>query len=497
MRLGLISLLALLVSACGGCPAGMERDGDRCVPVGDAGLDGAVDTNVADTETPVCGPCVGTQVCDEALERCVDCLNDEGCADSGGVCVDGACVECRDGAHCVDRAPACRAGVCTACPDAGDCDGPETARAARAQMCACIVEREPDFAGVYEGADTPYESVQATYCHGQPVGSVPGREAEIFVSIAEGRLGWDFEVFASCGQAAWRFDPRRAAIAMVPDGGICHTSVECTGGSCEGTCPGTCANIRGGSCSLGCGSLACTPSGCDDPPELGEDCINGECAPNLWCSGTCMPPSPGAFPCDDDDCGAGFWCDTGMGGCMPRGAVTTACFDATQCEPALLCLDGACAAPRIVGTGCTATAQCARGARCADGVCKSVGTQGDACDEMRVCAFGLVCDDGTCRTLPALGEACEEATGCLRGTCVSGVCADAPPDSPCPYPSEPPDFRWVEALDTCGESLTCVEVSAGTFRCRPAVAPGLSCAVDLCDVGLECRSNTCQPRDCF
>jgi len=133
-------------------------------------------------------------------------------------------------------------------------------------------------------------------------------------------------------------------------------------------------------------------------------------------------------------------------GC-PGGGVGDTCGGTSDCDGALQCLDGKCAAP------CTRSPECGDGYRCDTGACVAAhGTPGDSCQSEGDCGPGLSCrikggavDTETRRlvanceqaytTAPA-GAACSSDEGCRNGTCELGHCVDLcadPVDCPLGY----------------------------------------------------------------
>ena len=346
------------------------------------------------------------------------------------------------------------------------------------------------------GAFDISEVFEASFCHGRPLGEVGNSGAEMLKGVAAGRAEWDFDVLANCRDEVLAVyenadSPFPAIVPRLTAGEVCHANGECIDGSCSGTCPGLCVDLRGQPCvgSSECGVLSCTAAGCGDAPGAGEPCID-ECAPGLRCDGTCQPLSGNGGPCvRDQHCTDGHFCSSMT--CTPLLGAGQTCRDISECARGLNCVGGTCVAGRTAGTGCVSTAQCAPGMHCVDALCRPVQTQGEPCDETNTCAFGLSCSDARCRTLPTLGESCDAEVGCLRGVCVDGTCQDAPVDSTCE--SDWKDQLFVEALEPCGESGSCVEIS-NEFFCRPAHAVGETCQPDdSCAYGLVCGTTECEP----
>ena len=241
---------------------------------------------------------------------------------------------------------------------------------------------------------------------------------------------------------------------LVPDGGACERSEECSDASyCAITtgCPGTCqARVAsGGSCtdSAACvAGLSCTGGTCSAPAGAGAACngTTGVSCTNL------------GLTCVGDDGGTAGVCTTWTS--LLAGALGEVCDPQMEdfCDADLSCgfdgLDGTtprfrCIARVAAGAACTIAVpdMCPDGQFCegvsitsfdTEGTCAPLPTAGAPCTPaipFPRCAGGLVCigvsatSPGTCEPLSRLGASCASDQTCASGYCSGGTCVDGVP----------------------------------------------------------------------
>lgn len=178
-----------------------------------------------------------------------------------------------------------------------------------------------------------------------------------------------------------------------PDGSPCATMMQCAGGWCElsgtgGTTCGVCATL----------------------PGEGEVCTDGRCDFGLACSNmTCTRPVYGGLgdPCN-------------VQGLAP-------------CDPALACIDGACAPRRGQGEACAFDSECGVGLECDDlsSTCQPPpppAPVGGACSGAVQCDSQGYCEQDVCQLKVADGGSCTESRQCMvAANCISGTCTIGPP----------------------------------------------------------------------
>lgn len=169
---------------------------------------------------------------------------------------------------------------------------------------------------------------------------------------------------------------------------------------------------------------------------IGDECVSGSAC---YREGRVCPGHCEALGELDDDCAT----DLGL-----------------QCEPDLLCQDGACAARPGQGEDCSSSGNCIDGL-----VCVRV----DAEQEIYECHARAA----------NVGDACEAFAACPAGaSCFEGTCRDAlPTAAPCIAESQCP------ADELCTSSAT----GDGTQRCRPRIESGEPCGyTEQCVAPLVC-----------
>lgn len=132
--------------------------------------------------------------------------------------------------------------------------------------------------------------------------------------------------------------------------GICRGSLQCVNGQCVRPLPAGAACTPNPTSTPDCDTNAnvfCTGTTCQritwSPP-------GGTCGPTAGCdaNGTCNRTTRTceARPTSGDPCSASVRCAHRFfcrdGGCLPQGSAGSACTDASECEPGLLCGRGVC-----------------------------------------------------------------------------------------------------------------------------------------------------------
>lgn len=267
-------------------------------------------------------------------------------------------------------------------------------------------------------------------------------------------------------QAAVMCGPTQAALtAAVESGSLDY--FELAARDCK-------AAIEGLGCEVGYDHDPLVPAACramvtargteGDACYLGFDCAEGfYCDDGAACPGRCAPLLGNNQPCSfGERCADDLYCDVTAMRCLSRTDLGGTCALALSGNP---CVDGAfcdrsnpaapaCVRARGRNEGCNSDAECAQGALCIGNRC-SAGLEGDACAEAFHCAPELRCVSGRCRAPGALDDACDPA----------GV--------------------------PCGAGLTCTSTQS-EVRCRPQLAPGVSCGEDTpaCLLG-RCAAGVC------
>jgi hypothetical protein len=172
----------------------------------------------------------------------------------------------------------------------------------------------------------------------------------------------------------------RMLTGIVPEGGLCGDSDECSG------------------------DLECTSDLCTHMPGPGEACADMACASDTYCGDdqVCHPYkglgedcSDASWTCDDD-----LVCDTRTYTCRPYLGPGESCsHDPYACDDDLYCSPSSQTCRPYPGSG------------------------QDCADSGGECADGLYCDAGNlCRPQKDGGEACIEDRECLSWECVDDFC---------------------------------------------------------------------------
>lgn len=460
------------------CPAGSERNGERCITVDasvptdssmtvDAGHDGATTDAAADAAI-VCSPT---------------------CGGSLPFCVDGACVECNVNDDCFDASPLCLNHTCSPCSE-GSCTSQQIVGEIAARSCS-------QFTSYLQ--NTSFDSLRAATCAGIYQGA-RSYVADMLAGLADGRLTYAGAEFEECtDEDVDQTKSCDGTIGVVPGGGACFSSSECASGNCNLTsaCPGTCAPevAEHGSCTgdAVCETgFACLGGHCEAGGHNGEACVAGACVHGECRDGTCGPYALLGDTCTRGSlCGTTMICDDSSVTCRPFHGVDEVC-DMTdygpRCAAGAQCVGGRCYAALAEGDACTPenAATCTAGTVCSDGHCERIRTNRERCGPAP-CALGLRCVEGRCGSLPTLGEACVATEGCLRGTCRSGMCVSLNVSDPCIVSN----IFGADALDACGEGSTCI-TSGATTRCVADASTGEMCgpAIAACADSTERCANS-------
>ncbi len=193
--------------------------------------------------------------------------------------------------------------------------------------------------------------------------------------------------------------------------------------------------------------------------DVGEQCINGECAPRC-AAGECIGDrvcreGSCVSPCNGVECAIGEVCNPETLDCADP------CFDVICPDPGQVCVGGQCGSCYEIG--------CAEGHVCFDDRCRL-----DPCGDVRCpgeqfcrngachrscarvsCEFGDRCVDGDCVADPCAPLFCEEqGLACQNGACVRDACEGAG----CPGGQVCTGGRCVAdacAVTTCGAQERC------------------------------------------
>jgi hypothetical protein len=214
----------------------------------------------------------------------------------------------------------------------------------------------------------------------------------------------------------------------------------------------------------------------DRPCSRHAQCLSQFCHPDtLLCTGRVGPDGP-CLTGDDAECRDGF------------------CIRLDPNLPCTSVADCYCQALRADGESCSQDRQCASEA-CVAGACQQLPVpDGERCDEATDCASeycNLAEAEPTCAELPlGLGAACDPAQA---ADCESGVCYDAE------QTGETVCTEGLEEGQECDPSdPTVVPCDPRRFYCdrwdrQPAVCVPWLETGDLCDTGVACRSQLCEP----
>lgn len=342
---------------------------------------------------------------------------------------------------------------------------------------------------------------------------------QLEAAVGAGRLRFDAAALDACralGRAGDAGSPRQAdgglvvpcdrvLVPLVPEGGACDRSEECTGGLfCRPAGTTSC----GGTCTRRLGLLAA----CAPDTDLCDD--------GLFCAadGQCRARQS-AGPCDDSQaCLPGYQCVRGQcapaqaegGPCDATGA-STGCGEGLRCAPAEDGGTATCRAPAGSGEACAGRGCASPCDRCSPdaGTCVARGAVGAPCATHGECLPGLECGPlQQCTPRPRTGEACR--AGGERGNCLyedelcvavdgGAVCAaSAAVGGDCGVPPAAP---------SCAPGSYCAaDVTGGSGRCallprvgqRCGNGPGLSSTCEgaaFCDVdGCTDGQGLCRPR---
>jgi len=245
------------------------------------------------------------------------------------------------------------------------------------------------------------------------------------------------------------------------------------------------------------------PGGFTGLPVEGEAC-EGSCALPLRCAtdGTCKKPGVANAPCQSPyDCDPALVCVDETCQAPRQADVGNACTGPEECSGDTTCIASilkTCRPPATEGT-CRYDEDCAMGHFCAidteagdtDGLCTPAGAAGETCGNGVVCAVGLACDmwGGVCGALPGSGETCAQGpmgpVVCEAGlSCLDGTCGAPPGDG----------MACAMGAPNCAAGLGCAFETEGSF-CRPRRAPGGECQNDqTCADGGFCNfsENRCE-----
>ena len=282
------------------------------------------------------------------------------------------------------------------------------------------------------------------------------------------------------------------------NGGKCNTNSDCDAGAIcnNGWCiTGPCGDD--GECEEGvCVALPwfANPGMCVDGGDLGEKCVNGECAEGVCNdSGFCVDGGDDGEECVDGKCQAGLVCNddgicedpTGNGGkcntnndcdkgvCLNTWCVTEPCDDDGECDDGVcvalpwFALPGMCVDGGDNGKKCV-NGMCKNGV-CLNDICVEGGGPGEECVQGK-CAAGLTCLDGVCVDPTDNGGKCNTNADCDKGVCQNGWCV----------------------TDPCDDDGECEE---GVCVALPWFAPPGMC-VDGGDLGEKCVNGKCAEGVC-
>lgn len=149
----------------------------------------------------------------------------------------------------------------------------------------------------------------------------------------------------------------------------------------------------------------------------------------------------------------------------------------------------------IYGVG---VSDCAQGLQCFGGECVDpcdalpddlLPGEGDACSDEE-CAGDLVCDFETdrCTALPRAGEPCLWGSVCVEGL----FCDAVDPNDPM---SERQCFAPRPLAEPCRGHVQCQSGYCPAAYCERPPGNGDACTAEICDKGLDCVDEVCQPAD--
>jgi hypothetical protein len=184
-------------------------------------------------------------------------------------------------------------------------------------------------------------------------------------------------------------------------GAVCEQAAECVAQEGAAT---TCEEEASG-------MSRCVLGGSRDPDGV-------KASAGQVCSESCSFSSGGAYTCFGtrfDPAGVprycvrqeGLRCDA-EGRCsalLPEGAPCGSFHG--ECELALRCNAGTCAARSAVGAKCSQSEECVDGAKCAASTCVATLAVGAACSQRDVCEGEARCEQGKCKLHERLDEVCE------------------------------------------------------------------------------------------
>ena len=236
------------------------------------------------------------------------------------------------------------------------------------------------------------------------------------------------------------------ARGSLPDGAVCGTPAQCSGGDCKrssagDTSCGTCGQLAAIGAACGPGMPSCVRDATCQTATAGGNATCVAQPSNLAEGATCYDPKA---PTSFGRCASGLACKGGTGSgtvskCAKRGATGDACTSSGECTADLSCVAKACAAPQPEGAACT------NGSECASGACAS---------ETRKC---------TTPTYGAAGAVCNgQELRCLRGDCATG------------------DTSTGKCVDPLADGAACT--TAGTSSSKGP----------YCDHYATCEKGTCQ-----
>jgi hypothetical protein len=477
MRASLVSTLAALALAAGGCGSGSKAgQPPACLGFGSSCV------QAADCCSQICvgGTCLCNSIPGAKCSASTDCC-------PGQACTSGACAQgcravgdvCTYGSDCCSNAcdatghcaATCSSGACTTTPEC--CIGHYCALGS-CQYGAC--------GGSGDLCDTTSDCCQSPKhltCSGNTC--TCGAFASACASDAD-----------CCSQLVCSSGYCHPSPGSASDGQYCLANADCASGTCAGAAPptpGACCTSGGGSCTVGSyTSLCCSPATCNDAAATGTfvcaACLN-------WTnSGT---PAPGVAQCTrTDQCcsGQSLTCETSSGKCGKIDG--TACSSAAECQSTANCSTrpgstGAVCCPKF-GSFCGGFDDCCDGLTCAQnqgytGNFACHVAPGGICATDMDCAAGDNCLTGKCC---AHSGSCTTGAECCSGVCTGGFCDFAPPYGQCQANYDCGSSTWGYAFPICGGNAT-----VGANLCCPA--PGDPCTngqatccetTDLCQAPL-------------
>ncbi|MBM4352701.1 MAG: hypothetical protein FJ109_02740 [Deltaproteobacteria bacterium] len=499
---------------CKSISTGDDSACDAGVPAGECGPYAALAcTGKLHQTAPTCAvSCAHDADCSPGHHCDIVCLPDVaygGSCDEDSDCQSGHCANgfCCDAGTCCSVAADCPGSFATpaTCQDPSSCQGSRTDRVCTAFACDSV-NVDDDSActdAVVVDECGPYPSAR---CSGKPSQAVPGcatqctQDAQCDAQAhCDGTCQADVGPSAACDEDSDCTTGHCANGFCCAQGDCCAVAADCPPGYHSAATCDSSATCQGHRVDAACADAMCKSLTVDDDSACTVQVLADDCGPNpdIHCDGTVAqtPPKCSAACNADQECGAGYHCDTV---CKPDVANGLSCDEdsdcvSSHCANGFCCQAGDCCqfsyhcpASYSEAAACEQPAQC-QGKRkdraCVQSMCLSQPVEDDsacaanllalACGAPKdryctgekyqavtqcpvSCQFDSQCDpdahcDGTCIVDLPDGTACDESTDCQSGHCGNGfccsgsTCCSVAADCPGQFASPP----------ACGNPATC------------------------------------------